>query len=901
MRYALLLPLTLLLPSVLAAQTSHASAAAEARRATPATAQVLRASPASGTIRIDGVIDETAWTTAEIATGFTESFPNAGGAARQRTEARVLYGNGALYVAMRMYDTAPDSIVAPLARRDVGGLASDWAHVMIDSYHDRRTAFRFSVNPRGVKRDVYHFNDGSEDASWDAVWDVATQVDSLGWTAEFRIPLSQLRFAGDEPAGGRVWGLQLMRDVARYESRDSWSPWARNDNGFVSRFGTLTGLEGLAAPQRMEIRPYSVARLTRAPASLHGGAANPFYRENRSFAAVGADLQVGIGSNLTLTATVNPDFGQVEADPSQVNLTANESFFAERRPFFQEGSDIFRFGIALGDGNSEELFYSRRIGRVPQRSLSLPEGGYQDADEATTIYGALKLSGRTQNGWSFGVLNAVTAEAETRYRMPGQDETLTATTEPMSNYAVARARRDFRNGNSTLGAIATSVHRNIGDEALDFLPTAAYSGGVDGRHRFADGGWELSGYLLGSHVTGDTLAIQRRQLSPLRYFQRPDAAHVEYDPNRTSLSGMAGRLAVGKIGGQWRGGGILMTRSPEFEVNDLGFQNEADMISGVLWAGYLQNKPGRIFRNWNLFTNHYGGTNWDGERTFTGMNLNGSFQVKNFWGGWVGVERSFEALSTGALRGGPAMVRPGGSNMWGGVHSDRRKPVSLQIDGSGRIEDETDGYSYNLGTSVTVRPSARTDLSLRPSVFRAHQAWQWVAARNDAAAGRTQYVRGELDQTTFSLTARVNYTFTPTLSLQLYAQPFIASGEYGGFMEVVDPRAKRFEDRVRPLAADELRACGGAYGVRPTGDGCGSEAGFAYRFSNPDFNVRQFRSNAVVRWEYRPGSALFFVWQQNRDGFDPNGRFDFSRDLDSLVQAPATNTFLIKGTYWIGR
>jgi hypothetical protein len=320
-----------------------------------------------------------------------------------------------------------------------------------------------------------------------------------------------------------------------------------------------------------------------------------------------------------------------------------------------------------------------------------------------------------------------------------------------------------------------------------------------------------------------------------------------------------------------------------------------------VYTGYIRSRPQGVFRNWNLFSNVYGGYNWDGQRTFTGLNVNGSYQLKNFWGGWAGINRDFESLSTGALRGGPAMVRPAGWNAWTGVNSDRRKPVSFSVDGSGRVEGETGGYNYNVGTSVSWRPTTRAEMSLRPGISQRHGTWQYVAARRDAATGETRYVMSEIDQTTASLTARLNYTFTPNLSLQFYAQPFVAAGEYSGFTEVSDPSAARFEDRLRTLPATELRACDGFYGVRPTGNGCGSEAGFAYRISRPDFNVRELRTNAVLRWEYRPGSALFFVWQQNRDAFDPSGDFALRNDTRELFGAPSTNVFLIKGTYWIGK
>ncbi len=276
MRRALMHLLALALAGPTAAQTPDAGAS---------TVRTLRAERLSDEIHLDGRLDEAAWRAAGAAGDFTQSWPAPGAAATERTEARVLYTNAALYVGVRLYDGAPDSIAAQLARRDASGIYSDWVHVMVDSYHDRRTAFRFAVNPRGVKKDVFHFDDGNEDASWDAGWEVATTVDSLGWAAEFRIPLSQLRF-GSAPGGTRTWGLQVQRDIARRDERDTWAPWTRESGGFVSRFGELVGLAGVPTPERLEVQPYTSAGLTRAPRQP----GNPFYRSIDERTSAGADV-----------------------------------------------------------------------------------------------------------------------------------------------------------------------------------------------------------------------------------------------------------------------------------------------------------------------------------------------------------------------------------------------------------------------------------------------------------------------------------------------------------------------------------------------------------------------------------------------------------------------------------
>ncbi len=503
---------------------------------------------------IDGLLDDEAWSRAPVVSGFTQLEPDEGEPASERTEVRILYGAKALYVAFRAFDREPDSIAAQLTRRDSDSY-SDGLHVLVDSYHDRRTAFHFGVNPLGVKSDIYRFDDTEEDASWDAVWDVATHMDDQGWTAEFRIPYSQLRFGNQDD---QTWGINFAREIARRHETSTWAPIRQSDAAVVSKSGELQGLKGLGSPTRMELRPFTLTRLVRAP----GDRENPFYRQNDFFSSGGVDVKYGVTNDLTLDVTVNPDFGQVEADPAQVNLTAFETFYPEQRPFFIEGAAIFNFGIGLGDGDlgSESLFYSRRIGRPPQGGVD-NRGGYADTPDVSTILGAWKLSGKTQSGWSVGLLHAVTAE-ETAQIVSDDGKDLEDPVEPLSNYAVARVQKDFRDGRSAIGFIGTAANRDKDVADALQLRSGGYAGGFDFRHRFgAQDRFLLNGYLLGSHVRGSEEAILLTQESPARYFQRPDASHVEVDPDLTSLSGWAGKLELFKVGGgYWRWGTTVVAK-----------------------------------------------------------------------------------------------------------------------------------------------------------------------------------------------------------------------------------------------------------------------------------------------------------------------------------------------------
>jgi hypothetical protein len=857
---------------------------------TPSALPSLEAVRADTRPVIDGRLDDEVWARANGATDFVQTRPNAGRPSTQHTEVRVLYDDAALYVAARMYDTAPDSIVAQLARRD-SDVHSDWFYVAIDSYFDRRTAFGFGINPVGVKVDLLIFNDTEMDSGWDAVWDGAAQRDGHGWTAEFRIPLSQLRFSPPQAGGEHVWGVNFMRQVARSDEESLWAPLPPDNAQVVSLFGILRGLHDLQPPRRLEVMPYAVARATHAP----GDDADPFHRSVDPFGGVGADLKAGLTSDLTLTATINPDFGQVEADPSVVNLTTTETFFPERRPFFVEGVDIFRFGIGLGDGDmgNESLFYSRRIGRPPQGDLG---GDFTRRPDYTRIAAAAKLSGKTAGGWSIGLLDAVTVEETGQYQREGA--TGEAPIEPLTNYAVGRVIRDFRDGRSAVGGIATATNRRLpGTGELDWLRSAAYSGGLNVRHRFGGDAYQLSASVVGSRIQGSPQSMDLAQRSPVRYFQRPDADHTHYDPERTFLEGYGTTAELWKLQGNWRWAFLGRLVSPGFEANDLGFQTGADQAIGVYWIGYQQYEPRGSFRSWNIGHNAFAGVNFGGERIALGANVNGGFQHRNFWGGSMGINVNAEELSSSMLRGGPMFLRPAVASMWSSLYSDRRRAVSVSGNLSANRQADTGGRGIGLNTGLTVRPAHNVDLHVGPYWGVHRNPIQYVTTQ--APDGASHVVLGTVDQTTVALTTRLNYTFSPSLSLQLYAQPFISTGDFSAFKIVTDPRAVRFDDRVRVLTADELSTTTVGSGLRHSVDLNGDGAA-DFHFDDPSFSFRQLRSNVVLRWEYRPGSALFLVWSQGRTDVDRDGRFRFGEDADALWSADGTNVLLIKASYWFG-
>ncbi|MFN2565909.1 MAG: DUF5916 domain-containing protein, partial [Gemmatimonadaceae bacterium] len=798
---------------------------------------------------------------------------------------RVLFTDEAIYVAATLFDSSPDSIVARLGRRDAE-VYSDWFWVHLDSQNDRRTAFVFGVSAASVLRDALRANDTELHTDWDAVWEAAVRRRSDGWAAELRIPLSQLRFALAGRGAEQRWGVNFAREIARREELSYWAPIPPSASGFVSLFGELRGLRDLEPPRRLEVRPYVAGRVTRAP----GDRANPFFRPTEPFSSLGADVTYGLTSDLTLTATVNPDFGQVEADPAQVNLTAHEMWLPEQRPFFLQGADLFDTGYP-------QLFYSRRIGRSPQAGLP-SDAKYAESADAATILAAAKLAGKTAGGWKVGVLDAVTQREALDY-VAVTGERRTAVVEPMTNYTVARLAREFRDGKSGLGLVGTAVHRDLGTEPrLQFLTSRAFAGGVDGHHRFGKGDVRLTGSLRLSNVVGSTQALSRIQRNSVHRFQRPDAEHLDFDSTRTSLSGTYASLDLRKTGGgHWRWGVGTWLTTPGYEINDLGFVSQTDRRSGQLSLTYAEFEPGRLFRRWELSGFAYASATGGGERTAGFFDLTLDAQLKNYWNVMTWVDWEMSTLSTEALRGGPAMAMPAAVYAYLRVETDRRKPVIASLSGFLRRERGTDGRVVYVTPGVTVRPSSRMDLTLKPRLEWNRERAQYVTAAR--IGDSTMYVFAPMRQRTASLTARLNYTLSPTTSIQAYAQPFVSAGDYRAFKVVRDPRGTRESARFWTVEESRVSESFTDAGRRTYGLDLDDASGADIWLADPDFNSRQFRSNVVLRWEYRPGSTLFVAWSQSRDGFDADGSFALARDTRRLFGARGTNVVMVKVSYWL--
>ncbi len=860
-------------------------------------------------IDLDGRLDEPVWAEAPAITDFIQSNPAEGEPGTQPTEFRVAFDDNAIYIGAMLYDSFP--ISGRLARRDMGAGDFDYITINLDSYHDHETSYSFSVNPSRSRRDAVSSSGGGGggggDTSWDPVWEVATQITEVGWSAEMRIPFSQLRFSPDEE---QVWGIELSRNIHRNQERLAYPFTPTLERGGASRYAHLDGIEGIRSGQRLELLPYVAARGEYLQLEVPSGInfSNPYRSGSDYFGKAGLDLKYRLASNLTLDATVNPDFGQVEVDPSVINLTAFETRFEERRPFFVEGGDIFQIGEggpAGSTGRPPQLFYSRRIGRPPSGSAP-PDAVFTDVATATTILGAAKVTGRVGDGWSLGLLEAFTAEEIVTYVDVNQavDQSVV---EPETNYLVGRIRRQVSGGETRFGLFGTGANRRLAGTGMeDRLHSAAYSGGADFAHEWSNRTYRISTMLTGSYVEGDPVAIIRTQQSSTRYYQRPDADHLTLDPNATSLAGYYAMVDVAKQAGAFGAKVAMAAASPGYEVNDMGFQSASDRLIVDTNFSYDHPDPGRILREWDVRGSPDWVWNYAGDRVWTEVNGNFNLQFLNYWG--VGGRLAYNPPHDDdrLTRGGPLARTPSRLSRSLNVSSDERRGTVGRLSYDWTAEDG-DSWSRSVSLNLTANPSERLRIQLGPAFTRGHASAQYVTSVADPLADQTfgrRYVFGGLDQTTVSLETRVNVTFTPLLSLQLYVEPFVSTGNYGELKELERPGTFKFLEYGTDIGTVS-QDLGGSYAVDP--DGAGPAAPFAV--ADRDFSYRSLIGNAVLRWEWQPGSTLFLVWQQSRisslrgdgdNGTDPwIGGFKLGRDAGDMFATPADNVFVIKVNYWL--
>ena len=841
-----------------------------------------------GTLQIDGLLNEPAWSCEPAQARFSQADPDQGAPPTFPTEIRILYDDDAIYFGARMRDAAPDSIVARLARRDQGS-RSDEICLYLDPYHDKRSGYFFVVSAAGTLRDGVYYNDSWSDDSWDGVWQGRAHRDSTGWTAEMRIPYSQLRFRKSEHY---CWGINVGRTLARRNEESLVAYTPRNESGFVSRFPDLVGIESVSPPRSIQIVPYVT---TRAEYTEHA-AGDPFNDGSRYVPDMGADLKTAVGSKLTLNATVNPDFGQVEVDPAVVNLSDVETFFPEKRPFFVEGSSNYDFGY--GGANNymgfnwpgPSFFYSRRVGSVPTGGSYSAD--YADVPSSTSILGAGKVTGKIFGDWNLGLMQAVTAREFADLETGGVRSR--AEVEPLASYSVLRAQKEYQQGKQGLGAITTYAARDFQDPALrDALNSNALAVGLDG-WTFLDTKrkWVATGWTGLSNIQGTASRITDVQTGSAHYLQRPDLEHYRLDPTATALTGYSGRFTVNKQKGATQFNTAFGFVDPHFDTNDLGYMTRSSVLNAHLSGGYQWSEPNSWRRSANINVATYIVGNYDHDRTGSGVYTNGGVTFKNYWALYGALSVSPRNYNDNLTRGGPVVLSLPRYSGWIFADTDGRKKLyySAEVD---YARSQSGGWDIAFFPGIQWKPAANVQINFNPSFDRNHQDSQWVGAVADPGATATygrRYVFAQLDQTTLSGGFRLNWAFTPNMSLQMYVQPLMSSGNYHYYKQLVAPRTYDWE----PVGSGVPQYDPGNDQIDLDGPG-GNDP------YNPDFNITSLLGNAVLRWEYMPGSTLYLVWTQNRSGYENTGEFEFQHSYDQLVGQPPNNIFMVKVTYYLSR
>ncbi len=838
---------------------------------------------------INGILDDIAWQSGTWIDDFTQNEPFNGRAASQRTEFKILFDDDNLYVAIKAFDTSPDSIVNRLTRRDEAD--GDLVGIIFDSFHDLRTGFLFGVSSAGVKYDQMFTNDGqNQDSSWDPNWWVKTSVNSEGWIAEMKIPFSQVRF---EKNSSDVWGLEMARILYRKNETDFWQHIPKDAPGLVHLFGELSGLDQIKPRKIFDVTPYGVAKAETFKAESE----NPFLAKGRSSKLnAGIDAKIGVTNNMTMDLTINPDFGQVEADPSQVNLSAYETFFSEKRPFFIEGNNITNFGLGIGDGGigNDNLFYSRRIGRQPQGFPELKDGWSASVPASTTILGAAKLTGKNKNGLSVGFVEAMTAEEKAVIDTLGGRKY--ETVEPLTNYLIGRVQKDINGGKTIIGGIFTSTNRVLDANLSNFMHKAAYTGGVDFTQYFKDKNWMFNVNAAFSLVEGSKKALLLTQQSSARYFQRPDNDYTVLDSNRTSLAGSGGRMQIQKLNGHWNFIGAAIWKTPGFETNDLGYIREADQILSVIWGQYNQWEPKGIYQRFNVNADIYNVNNFGGDWVGNGLEWNANMGLKNYWDVWTGGSLNSSSLSTGMLRGGPMMKLPGNVNARIGFSTDYRKKLVFDANANISSGFENDTKDVSTGIGITYKPTNWISFTLSPGYSKSYSELQYVSQIE--YNGSDRFIFASIDRKTINTSFRINLNLSPNLTFQYWGQPFVATGKYYDHKYILDPMANHYSDRFRIFTPGQISLIDEQYNIDENADGIND-----YKFDRLDFNVQEFLSNLVVRWEYSPGSSVYLVWSQTRNNNNSSGNLDLFNDLGDLFRSGDNkphNVFLIKFSYRFG-
>ena len=827
--------------------------------------------------KIDGKLTDACWEMGVWAGGFTQQVPAQGKKPSQETEVKILYDSNNLYVGFKCYDKGPGKIRPILSRRD--NSIGDIVGIAFDSYHDKQTAYEFNVAASGQKVDMVHLGAYNLDYNWDAVWDGKAQVYDSIWTAEMQIPFNQIRFA---PGEDQVWGMHIWRWIDRLNEESQWKLVPIDAPAMVYLFGELKGIKGIKPKTNYEFMPYLNTRYS----------PNTTMNSKTTY-GVGLDGKVRLNSGFTLDYAINPDFGQVEADPSVLNLTSYEVFNEEKRPFFLEGNTILDYSIG-----GDMLFYSRRIGHEPSYSPELGQNQTISVSDNTPILSALKLTGKTENGLSVGVVQSSTIkEFATIY---GGDTQSKIAVEPFSNFMVGRIKQDFNHGSTVLGGMFTSTIRDINDDHLNFLSKSAITGGLDFQHN-----WKKRKYFVDfkgffSDIKGDKEAISRLQLSPIHNYQRPGTNYLDYDSTRTSLSGWGGLIQGGKRSGKLRAIGSLNWRTAGVDFNDVGYLYQADLIAQTIDMMYKVSIPKGIVRSyyvqfvqehdWSFGSDNIQRLGRDSENTLDRLNLHGFMQFNNLWLVHLNTRKYFNIYDTRELRGGPKLYKDGYNDVELFVQTNSVKDFWAGF--GPRYKFFSDGISKTSIYTLFLKwqMSDRFSITSRTTFDHSVENNKYVTTKVDLN-NSTKYLVGTIDRNTISSTLRFEYFISPEISLQYYGNPYASTGKYNNFREVADASNKSLDLRYHKLTQVPLPDIGNNYALQ-------NQYGYIYNLSNPDFNFQEFRSNLVGRWEFKPGSTLYLVWTNTRSAYSDQRNQSILESFGNIMKVPSQNVFMIKFSYW---
>lgn len=846
-----------LAPIVLAAATAAAPANGAAPAAPPGR-PVIRAERTAVAPVVDGRLDEAAWKKAPPSGAFTQKLPEDGKAPAEPTIVRVLYDDKAIYVGVECVQrTAP--LVMPLTRRD-RDVESDSVAVNFATREDSTTAFEFAITPSGVLKDATRFDDTEYSTDWDENWTGKAARTAEGWSAELMIPLRILRF---EERPELSFGFQVRRYTSRRKETDEWAHIARSESGEVSRYGRLVNLVGLRKGSTAEVRPFVVGRFGSRDPSLA-----PLSEGFAPYFSVGADFKWLVMPALTLDGTVNPDFGQVDADKVVLNLSSFEQYFPEKRPFFLEAADVFKTPL--------QLVYTRRIGLAPFPP-ELPAGeDFRATPDPSPIYGALKLTGNVGKEWSTGALLALSgpSAAETG-RERGQRFVRVAS--PMSAFKVLRLRRNFEGG-SNVGILATAVSRL--EWPHDYARLDGGGGGAV--KQLCPGGEELAAGQRCFHNAYVLAADGRLRLLDNNYSIQAQAAATMIDGGpplelrdgtvvKSREIGPAARVQLRKDGGgHIRGGANYDLHGKTAYYNDLGYMQRQNQQLVEGWVEWNTNGPFSRFNDGFLGVYAWDAENLDWINLGRGTGVYAGAQFKNFWRTYVEIAGRGDWTDDREIGGGARFSRAGAFSVDAGMNTDERSPVLVNIQSGPRFL--TNGaFNFYTDVSVRVRALPQLELELSPSFTYTAGEPRFYDQYDDA------YLFGELEAASLSATLSGTYTFLPVLTFQAYAQAFTAFGRYS-----------RWKVLTSKDARPDVTFAGLAPASAPVGE-------------DPTFASGAFNVNLVLRWEVRLGSTLYLVYTHGQvddrtPRFDQAGQFD----LRLVVPRSAADVFLMKASYWWG-